>query len=97
MTFALSTFFASGAGLAATPLARKVPAQASAQAQDRHSWLLRPDVFRRLSSGGRRMARALNGMGRKAEARLYFERVLSEYPKSQYTDRAKRKLDQLKA
>lgn len=38
---------------------------------------------------------ALTGMGRKAEARLYFERVLTEYPKSQYTERAKKKLDQL--
>ncbi len=38
---------------------------------------------------------SLDGMGRKAEARLYFERVLSEYPKSLYADRAKRRLDQI--
>lgn len=40
---------------------------------------------------------ALAGLGRKAEARLYFERVISEFPKSQYADRAKRRLDQMKA
>ena len=39
---------------------------------------------------------SLAGMGRKAEARLYFERVLSEFPKSEYAERAKRKLDSLK-
>lgn len=39
---------------------------------------------------------ALAGLGRKAEARLYFERVISEFPKSEYADRAKRKLDQMK-
>ena len=39
---------------------------------------------------------ALSGLGRKAEARLYYERVISEFPKSDYADRAKRKLDQLK-
>ena len=38
---------------------------------------------------------ALNFMGRKAEARLYFERVMSEYPKSDYAGRAKRRLDQI--
>jgi outer membrane protein assembly factor BamD (BamD/ComL family) len=35
-------------------------------------------------------------MGRKPEARLYFERVLAEFPKSEYAERAKRKLDSLK-
>ena len=39
---------------------------------------------------------ALSGLGRKAEARLYYERVISEFPKSDYADRAKRKLDQMK-
>jgi outer membrane protein assembly factor BamD len=38
---------------------------------------------------------ALDGMGRKAEARLYFERVLSEFPKSLYTERAKKRLNQI--
>ena len=40
---------------------------------------------------------ALAGLGRKAEARLYFERVISEFPKSDYADKAKRRLDQMKA
>lgn len=40
---------------------------------------------------------ALAGKGRKAEARLYFERVISEFPKSEYAERAKRRLDELKA
>lgn len=39
---------------------------------------------------------ALAGQGRKAEARLYFERVISEFPKSEYADKAKRRLDQMK-
>jgi outer membrane protein assembly factor BamD len=39
---------------------------------------------------------ALSGLGRNAEARLYFERVLTEFPKSDYADRAKRRLDSLK-
>jgi outer membrane protein assembly factor BamD len=38
---------------------------------------------------------SLASMGRKAEARLYFERVLSEFPKSDYAARAKRKLGTL--
>jgi len=42
------------------------------------------------------MGTALAGLGRKAEARLYFERVISEFPKSNYADRAKRWLDQMK-
>jgi outer membrane protein assembly factor BamD len=40
---------------------------------------------------------SLAGLGRKAEARLYFERVISEFPKSEYADKAKRRLDQMKA
>jgi outer membrane protein assembly factor BamD len=39
---------------------------------------------------------SLSGLGRKAEARLYFERVIAEFPKSDYADRAKRRLDQMK-
>jgi len=39
---------------------------------------------------------ALSGLGRKAEARLYFERVISEFPKSEYADKAKRRLGQKK-
>ena len=38
---------------------------------------------------------SLAAMGRKAEARLYFERVLSEFPKSEYAERAKKKLGTL--
>lgn len=38
---------------------------------------------------------SLDGLGRKAEARLYFERVLSEYPKSLYSERAKKRLEQI--
>jgi len=40
---------------------------------------------------------SLAGKGRKAEARLYFERVISEFPKSEYAGKAKRRLDELKA
>ncbi len=43
------------------------------------------------------MGIALAGLGRKAEARLYFERVISEFPKSQWAPKAKRYLDQMKA
>jgi len=39
---------------------------------------------------------SLSGLGRQAEARLYYERVISEFPKSDYADRAKRKLGQMK-
>jgi outer membrane protein assembly factor BamD len=39
---------------------------------------------------------ALTGLGRTAEARLYYERVLAEFPKSDYADRAKRKLGNMK-
>jgi outer membrane protein assembly factor BamD len=40
---------------------------------------------------------ALESLGRKGEARLYFERVISEFPKSDYAGRAKRRLGDLKA
>jgi outer membrane protein assembly factor BamD len=39
---------------------------------------------------------ALSGLGRKAEARLYFERVITEFPQSNYASQAKRRLDQMK-
>ena len=39
---------------------------------------------------------ALSGLGRNAEARLYFERVITEFPKSDYADRAKRRLETMK-
>lgn len=45
----------------------------------------RPGAFYDLGS-------ALSAMGRKAEARLYFERIVSEFPKSDYADRARRRL-----
>jgi outer membrane protein assembly factor BamD len=37
---------------------------------------------------------SLQGAGRKAEARLYFERVISEFPHSTYAERAKEKLNE---
>ena len=40
---------------------------------------------------------SLAALGRNGEARLYFERVVSEFPKSAYADKAKRKLDGMKA
>lgn len=40
---------------------------------------------------------ALTQLGRHGEARLYFERVLSEFPQSEYADRARRRLTDLKA
>jgi outer membrane protein assembly factor BamD len=40
---------------------------------------------------------ALDNLGRKGEARLYYERVLSEYPQSDYATRAKKRLDLIKA
>jgi outer membrane protein assembly factor BamD len=40
---------------------------------------------------------ALSFLGRTPEARLYFERVVSEFPKSDYADRAKKRLGGLKA
>lgn len=35
---------------------------------------------------------ALHSLGRKGEAKLYFERVVTEFPQSDYADRAKRRL-----
>jgi len=43
------------------------------------------------------LATSLDSMGRKGEARLYYERVLAEFPKSDYASRAKKRLDQTKA
>jgi len=40
---------------------------------------------------------SLNALGRKGEARLYFERVVSEFPQSEYADRARRRLSDTKA
>lgn len=42
------------------------------------------------------LATSLAGMGRKAEARLYYERVIAEFPKSEYAGKAKRALGQMK-
>jgi outer membrane protein assembly factor BamD len=38
------------------------------------------------------LATSLTHLGRKGEARLYFERVVSEFPKSDYASRAKKSL-----
>lgn len=43
------------------------------------------------------LGEALAGLGRGGEARLYFERVVSEFPESEYAGRAKRRLDNMKA
>jgi len=43
------------------------------------------------------LASALASAGRKGEARLYFERVISEFPKSEFADRAREKIDGLSA
>jgi len=43
------------------------------------------------------LAESLDQLGRKGEARLYFERVVSEFPKSDFAGRAKKRLDQIKA
>lgn len=40
---------------------------------------------------------ALTRLGRSGEARLYFERVVTEFPESDYADRAKERLSQIKA
>ena len=40
---------------------------------------------------------ALSRLGRHGEARLYFERVVSEYPQSEYAQAAKRRLSETKA
>lgn len=39
---------------------------------------------------------ALSGLGRTAEARLYYERVVTEYPLSSYANKAKHKLGNMK-
>lgn len=40
---------------------------------------------------------ALAEAGRGGEARLYYERVVTEFPDSEYAERAKRRLEQMKA
>ncbi len=40
---------------------------------------------------------ALARLGRGGEARLYFERVVTEFPQSEYADRAKQRLGEIKA
>lgn len=40
------------------------------------------------------LGRALSKLGRDGEARLYFERVVSEFPASEYAERAKRLLNE---
>jgi outer membrane protein assembly factor BamD len=40
---------------------------------------------------------ALAESGRAGEARLYFERVVVEFPQSEYAERAKKRLEQMKA
>ncbi len=42
------------------------------------------------------LGESLVHLGRAAEAKLYFERVLAEYPKSEWADRAKKRLGTLK-
>jgi len=43
------------------------------------------------------LASSLDALGRHGEARLYYERVISEFPKSEYAGKAKRRLDTMKA
>lgn len=43
------------------------------------------------------LGRALAQLGRGGEARLYFERVVSEFPKSEYAEQARRRLAETKA
>jgi len=42
------------------------------------------------------LATALDALGRSGEARLYFERVISEFPESDFAKRAKSRLEQTK-
>jgi outer membrane protein assembly factor BamD len=42
------------------------------------------------------LATALSGLGRTAEARLYYERVVTEFPQSMFAGKAKQKLGNLK-
>lgn len=43
------------------------------------------------------LGHALSKMGRNGEARLYFERVITEFPQSEYADQARRRLTEIKA
>jgi outer membrane protein assembly factor BamD len=43
------------------------------------------------------LGQALSHLGRNGEARLYFERVVTEFPQSEFAERAKRRLTDLKA
>lgn len=43
------------------------------------------------------LGNSLARLGRNGEARLYFERVLSEFPESDYADQARRRLGEIKA
>ena len=43
------------------------------------------------------LGHALSNLGRTGEARLYFERVVSEFPESDYAVRARKRLEQIKA
>jgi outer membrane protein assembly factor BamD len=43
------------------------------------------------------LATSLDALGRHGEARLYYERVISEFPKSEWAPKAKRRLDTMKA
>jgi outer membrane protein assembly factor BamD len=43
------------------------------------------------------LGNALSHLGRQGEARLYYERVVSEFPKSEYAEPAKRRLSEIKA
>lgn len=42
------------------------------------------------------LANALSGLGRTAEARLYYDRVVTEYPQSPYAPKAKQRLGTMK-
>ena len=43
------------------------------------------------------LGHALSKLGRTGEARLYFERVITEYPQSEYAEQARRRLTEIKA
>ncbi len=43
------------------------------------------------------LGNALSRLGRQGEARLYFERVISEFPQSEYAEPSKRRLSNIKA
>ncbi len=43
------------------------------------------------------LGQALSKLGRNGEAKLYFERVITEYPNSDYAQQAKRRLTDIKA